>query len=65
MIGREGDNVIVSNNDMFIVSKLSDDKKLITISNPYNENVSFDITTERFNMRFNPGYCFTTHMSQG
>ena len=65
MSGKEGEAVIVSNNDILIVSKVSDDKKLITISNPDDKNVSFDITTKRFNMRFNPAYCITTHCSQG
>ncbi len=50
---------------MLIVSKVSDDKKVITISNPDDENATFDINTNRFNMRFNPGYCITTHCSQG
>jgi hypothetical protein len=50
---------------MLIVSKVSDDKKVITISNPDNENATFDINTNRFNMRFNPGYCVTVHASQG
>jgi ATP-dependent exoDNAse (exonuclease V) alpha subunit len=65
MVGLEGEPVIVSKNDMLIVSKVSDDKKVITISNPDDENVSFDITTERFNMRFNPAYAVTVHCSQG
>ena len=63
----KGDNktFYMANNEIFEVYKVSDDKQIISIINPDDKNIKFDVSIKMFNTLFNSAYCITVHCSQG